>query len=376
MYCYCLDSNLSFFTVFHYNPIRLNVLGHGGKCDEQRRSSVANHLDCNATTLELAKNMTPDHQPTQDKPHVTLSAYIVPNPAPPRASNLVAVLKWGKITVFTLIAVAVIGGLWGNSRWAWDTHRRMQALEATTQPAKERPQRYNDAELAGMPPVVQRYIAKVLNPNQPIVRRLYVEQTGTFNRSFKGEQWEPFTARQRVSTNRPGFVWDASIAMSPGITVRVVDAYVAGVGSLQPSIFGLIDLGGSSGTVDMARGEFIRYFAEAVWYPTALLPSQGVQWKPVDDKSAQATLTDGALSVTLTFTFNAQGLVERISSAERSALIDGVMVPMPWEVRLFNYQTQSGMLVPMEAEVAWLPPSGRLPYGRGKVAKLDYDLPR
>ena len=48
------------------------------------------------------------------------------------------------------------------------------------------------------------------------------------------EQWEPFTARQRIATKRPGFVWDAAIRVSPGITVRVVDAYVAGVGSLQP----------------------------------------------------------------------------------------------------------------------------------------------
>ena len=326
--------------------------------------------------LAMQTNMTPKPKPPPNHPTQTLADLVIPNPTPPRTNNLVAVLKWGKIIVFTLIAVAVIGGLWGNSRWAWDTHRRMEALEATTQPAKERPQRYDDAELASLPPVVQRYLSKVLNPNQPLVRRLYLEQTGTFNRSFKGERWEPFTARQRVSTNRPGFVWDASITMSPGITVRVVDAYVAGVGSLQPSVFGLIDLGGSSGTVDMARGELIRFFAEAVWYPTALLPSQGVQWKPLDDKSAQATLTDGPLSVTLTFTFNAQGLVERVNSAERSALLDGVMVPMPWEVRLFNYQTQSGMLVPMEAEVAWLPPTGRVPYWRGKVAKLDYDLPR
>jgi hypothetical protein len=286
------------------------------------------------------------------------------------------VLKWAKIVVFTLIAVALIVGLLGNARWSRDTQVRMQALEATTLPVKARPQRYNDAELTNLPPVVRRYFTKVLNPNQPMVRRLYLEQTGTFNRSFTGEQWEPFTARQRVSVNRPGFVWDASITMSPGITVRVVDAYVAGVGSLQPSVFGLFDLGGSQGTADMARGELIRFVAEAVWYPTALLPSQGVKWTPVDDHTAQATLTDGPLSVTLTFNFNAQGFVERISSLERSALVNGVMLPMPWEVRLSNYQMQSGMLVPKEGEVAWLPTTGRVPYWRGTVEKFDYELPR
>ena len=249
-------------------------------------------------------------------------------------------------------------------------------LEAAT-PAT-RSQRFDEEELKALPPVVRRYLSQALNPNQPLVRRLYLEQTGTFNRSNTPmrEQWEPFTARQRIATKRPGFVWDAAIRVSPGFTVRVVDAYVAGVGTLQPSVFGLIDVGGSQGNSDIARGELIRYFAESVWYPTVLLPSQGVQWKAVDDQSAQATLSDGPLTVSLLFTFNADGWVERISSTERSALLDGVMVPMPWEVQLSNYQLHDGMRIPQEAEVAWLTPDGRWPYWRGRLGKLDYDMPR
>jgi hypothetical protein len=288
----------------------------------------------------------------------------------------VVVLKWAKIVVFTVVAVAVVLGLWGHSRWTHATNARLEALEAATAPPKARPERYDETELASLPPVVQRYFSKVLNPNQPIVRRLYLEQTGSMNRGTQTEQWEPFTARQRVTTQRPGFVWDASMSMAGGITMRVVDAYVAGVGSLQPSVIGLFDVGGIEGTGEIARGELIRYFAESIWYPTALLPSQGVQWKLVDAQTADATLTDGTITVTLRFAFNDTGLVERISSAERSALVNGVMVPMPWEVRPSRYETHGGMLVPSVAEVAWLAPTGRMPYWRGKVERLDYDMPR
>ena len=315
---------------------------------------------------------TDDKQPP---PHV-LGDYVVPSYVPSHPNRKLLVLKWGAIVVCTGFAVAIVMGLWGNARWAKDTAVRVQALEAAT--PQTRPEHYDDAELAGLPPPVRRYLSKALNLYQPMVRGVYLEQTGTFNRSSPpgAGQWEPFKARQRVATKRPGFVWDAAITMSPGITVRVVDAYVAGVGSLQPSLFGLIDVGGSQGNSDIARGELIRYFAEAVWYPTALLPSQGVQWKPVDEHTALATLTDGPLTVSLRLAFNADGLVESIRSDERSALIDGAMVPMPWEVRLSNYQRQSGMLVPQEAEVAWIAPSGRMPYWRGKVELLDYAMPR
>lgn len=320
--------------------------------------------------------MTPDTKQSRDDGPPVLADYVVPSYAPLHPNKLVVVLKWAKIVVFTLFAVALVLGLWGHSRWTHATNARLAALEAATAPAKERPERYDEAELASLPPVVRRYFSKVLNANQPIVRGLYLEQNGSMNRGTLTEQWEPFTARQRVATQRPGFVWDASLVMAGGITVRVVDAYVAGVGSLQPSVIGLFDVGGIEGTGEIARGELIRYVAEAVWYPTALLPSQGVRWTPVDAQTADATLTDGTTTVTLRFAFNAAGLVERISSTERSALVDGVMVPMPWEVRPSRYETHSGMLVPSEAEVAWLAPTGRMPYWRGKVERLDYDMPR
>lgn len=311
----------------------------------------------------------------EDKSQI-LGDFVVPSYAPDQPLKKWAPLKWAVRGAIGLGLLVLGLGLWSNARWARDVDARLQTLEAAT--PQVRPQRYEDEELKALPPVVQRYLSQALNPYQPVVRRLYLEQTGMFNRSSTPmvEQWEPFTARQRVATKRPGFVWDAAIRVSPGITLRVVDAYVGGVGSLQPSIFGLIDVGGSQGNGDVARGELIRYFAESVWYPTALLPSQGVQWKAVDDHSAQATLTDGPLTVSLLFNFNAEGMVERISSTERSALLDGTMVPMPWEVRLSDYQLHSGMKLPHQAEVAWLTPKGRWPYWRGKLEKLDYDMPR
>jgi hypothetical protein len=54
---------------------------------------------------------------------------------------------------------------------------------------------------------------------------------------------------------------------------------------------------------EIPRGEFMRVFAEAAWYPTALLPSQGVRWEAVNDHSANATLTADHLTITLLFAY-------------------------------------------------------------------------
>jgi hypothetical protein len=304
-----------------------------------------------------------------------LHQFVVPSYAPTGPNKLVLTVKWFKIIVCTLLATAIILGLWGHSRWIYATNARLEALESAS--TLLRPQRYDETELLALPPLVRRYLFNVLNPNQPIVRGVYLEQTGAISRTLLGgAPWESFTARQRISTHRPGFVWDASIATSPGIAVHVVNAYVAGVGSFQPAVFGLFDLQGSHGAGDMARDELMRYLAESVWYPTALLPSQGVHWTLVDAQSADATLSDGPLTVTLRFTFNTNGLVERISSPARNTLLNGALVSMPWEVRPSRYETHGNMLVPQEAEAAWLTPAGRIPYWRGTLEKLDYDMPR
>src|SRR6202008_2673629 len=104
---------------------------------------------------------------------------------------------------------------------------------------------------------------------------------------------------QRVITQCPGFDWNARIVVAPGFTVYVHDAYVGREGILDAKLLGLVTLAESRGTPEIARAELMRFLAEAAWYPTALLPSQGVQWEAVDDCSARASLVDGAHRVTM-----------------------------------------------------------------------------
>jgi hypothetical protein len=175
-------------------------------------------------------------------------------------------------------------------------------------------------------------------------------------------------------TQRPGFDWDARIAMMPGVTVRVHDAYVAGEGLLRAALFGFLPLAEVRGTPMIAHGELMRFLAEACWYPTALLPSQGVNWKPANDRSAMATLRDADNEVTLLFRFNEHDLIESVHAEARGAMVGKDTVMMPWECRMSNYQTRDGMIVPLTGEVAWLRPKGRKAYWRGTVTSLTYEF--
>ena len=120
---------------------------------------------------------------------------------------------------------------------------------------------------------------------------------GQFNLSETGERWLPFTSDQLVVTSRPGFDWEGRIRLLPGVNIRVHDAYIAGEGMLHAALFGWLPV--VNDRAELARGELLRFLAEAGWYPTALLPSQGVRWDGLDDRAARATLVDGNLTATL-----------------------------------------------------------------------------
>ena len=160
--------------------------------------------------------------------------------------------------------------------------------------------------------------------------------------------------------------------MLPGVTVRVVDSYIAGQGLLHARLQGLFTVARLQGDGDIARGEFMRWFAEVLWYPTALLPSQGVRWQAVDDHSANATLADGALTLTLLFRFNDAGLVESFRAEARGSMVGDTLVMAPWEGRWSDYHTVDGMQVPFTGEVAWMRPEGRRPYFVGTVTALTF----
>jgi hypothetical protein len=272
------------------------------------------------------------------------------------------------ISVLVIVCLG-LAAVYGRYRWQSNTDKLRAKLINGQRPIK--PEIYDQKEIEGLPEPVQRFFRTVLKDGQAIVAAVKLSQQGTFNMSETEVKWSPFTATQLVTTQRPGFDWDARIQMAPGVNAFVHDAYLLGKGSLHASLLGLFTVADVGDTPEAAQGELLRFFAETTWYPTALLPSQGVRWEAIDDTSARANLTDGATTVFLVFQFNAEGTISTMRAEGRYR---DRLTAMPWSGRFWEYAVRNGMLIPLEGEVGWEYPEGIWLYFKGRITAIHYEF--
>jgi Family of unknown function (DUF6544) len=223
-----------------------------------------------------------------------------------------------------------------------------------------------------IPQPVARFLRFALQEGQPFARRGTLSQRGVV-RSGASAPWHPFRASQVFTTSPRGFVRDARIHMAPLVNVRVRDSYVRGRAAMLGRVASVVPVVSRGDTPELASATLHRWLAEAPWYPTALLPSEGVTWSAIDEDSARATITDGGITVSLDFSFGDDGRIERAYTPARYRDVDGAGMPTPWACHYRHYESVAGVRVPMAASASWMLPDGELTYWRCRVIDLSYD---
>lgn len=258
----------------------------------------------------------------------------------------------------------------GRSSWNRAMAREVARLLRSADPPGE--ERFTPESLAGLPAPVARYFAYALAPGRTYIRTARVTHAGRFRTALEAG-WMPFQSVQVFTAGPPGFVWDARIRMAPLLSIRVRDRYVAGAAGMLGSIASVVPVVDQQGGAALAAGALHRWLAEAVWMPTALLPSDRLRWEPIDASTARATLTDGETSVSLEFTFDGEGRVLQAFTPARFRDVNGTGVPTPWLGRFREWVEVDGVRIPTRGEVEWRLPEGRLTYWRGRMTSVHYD---
>jgi hypothetical protein len=283
--------------------------------------------------------------------------------------------RWSRVAA--VLMAGVVGGLAASIAvagmlWERETYRIQQRLGRTPPTPGAGVEKFSPEQVEGLPGPVARYFRFALEPGQRLYRSARLEQRGQFRMGGIDSRWSPFTATQNVATSPPSFVWDAAIRMAPLITVRVRDGYLDGQGTMLVKLASVITVVNQSGQPELSEGALYRYLAEGAWLPPTLLPERGVVWEPMDDSTARATLSHAGSTASLEFRFAERGEIVGVYAPQRYREVKGKYELAPWEGKFGRYERASGMMVPMEGEVAWILPEGRLTYWQGEIVEAVY----
>ncbi|HEY8550317.1 MAG TPA: DUF6544 family protein [Vicinamibacterales bacterium] len=256
------------------------------------------------------------------------------------------------LLVVLLLVLVVAVAMWIGTRGqqqalADDIARLMAARTADASSLTS-----GDKALEGLPPPVARYLRLALRTRRAI-EEVRIAQTGTVRTDPTSERWMSFEAEHLAVPPATGFHWNARVQIAPMLHVGVRDALIDGVGSGQVSLLSAFPVSSATGGIEMNAGSLHRYLAEAVWYPDALLPGPHLQWTPIDDNRALATLTHGDVSVSLEFRFADSGEATGIYTPARWGKFGDAFRQIPWEGHFRDYRERDGVVVPTYGEVGW-----------------------
>ncbi len=276
------------------------------------------------------------------------------------------------------VAATIVVVLWGGAgRWQAESVDLQQALSEAAWNVDAELVDFSELDRLGLPDPVLRYFRWALTDGQPRIRTARIRQEGRFLLRPEEEGWTAFSATQFFSADPPGFIWDARMQMAPLVSVRVRDAYdCTGRGGMVAKVLSVVTVMDEGGRSELDEASLQRFLAEAVWIPTALLPSENLIWSAIDDHTALATLTDprSGMVASLQFRFGEHGEIVGVYTPGRYREVGGEYELAAWAGSFRSYEEHNGMMIPMEGEVEWQLADGPLPYWEGRLPEVEYQF--
>ncbi len=148
------------------------------------------------------------------------------------------------------------------------------------------------------------------------------------------------------------------------------DTYIVGKGRLTVLLFSLFKIVNSQGE-KTDQGEVFRWIGESVWFPTNLLPSENLQWSPIDSSSTKLTFNHKDISVSYIVNFNDRNEITQMETKRYMGEDD----LENWVGEFRNYKEINSVIIPTEIKAIWKLKTGDYSYARFNIKKIEYDKP-
>ncbi|WP_091611543.1 DUF6920 family protein [Marinococcus luteus] len=272
-----------------------------------------------------------------------------------------------KFLYFIMIFIIIL--ILGKWRFNYFTNKEIASLAAASENDPAMP--VTQQRIEALPLPVARWLTTTGMAGKHEIQSVRLKQTGLMKLKPSQKNWYQSNAEQYITVNEPAFLWKAEIKMLPFLKVVGRDLFKHGRGHMTIKIASLIPI------VDIADNEKInqstmqRYLLELPWYPSAAL-SPYIQWKQLDEFSAEATMDYNGVSGSATYQFSAEGSVEKISALRyKDSSKDAKLLECVGEV--VESSRIEGIEIPTALTVSWMLEEGRFTWYKVKVEDIKFN---
>jgi len=266
------------------------------------------------------------------------------------------------VIVFSILGLILLTFIIGKINLSIKFRNQVNELFALSKNISE--QKFYKGQLDSLPEPVKRYFNHILKDGQPYISYARIKHEGQFKAGLD-KDWTDIKGEQYATTENPGFIWKGNTAM---FIAR--DMYIADKGRLIVSLFSLINVVDAQGE-EFNQGELLRWLGESILYPTNFLPSDKLNWFPIDDKTAKLTFNYKGLSLFFKMTFNDIG---EITEMETKRYMDAENLET-WVIKAADYKALNDILIPTTFDVLWRLEKGDFSYAKFNITEIEYDEP-
>jgi hypothetical protein len=223
---------------------------------------------------------------------------------------------------------------------------------------------FHKDQLNNLPEPVQRYFNYILKDGQPYISYARIKHDGQFKTGLN-KDWVNIKGEQYATTEKPGFIWKGTTNM---FVAR--DMYISDKGQLIATLFSFYNVVDAKGE-QYNQGELLRWLGESILYPTNFLPSERLQWIPIDSTAAKLIFNYKELSLFFKIKFNKIG---EITEMETKRYMDEIHLET-WVIKVTNYREWNQVIVPTSFDVLWRLAKGDFSYAKFNITAIEYNKP-
>jgi hypothetical protein len=281
--------------------------------------------------------------------------------------------RFGTIVNVVLLAVVVHGAFaWGPFGLRAEYGRLVRdGLSRTA--SSTRPQDITEADLAALPPLVQRYLRFAGVVGTPRVHGFRARLSGRIRGSATAP-WMPFVAEQHNFYDPPRrYFWME--ATRGGLPLDGLHAYGEADASMRIRLLSLVPVVHVSGP-QMMRGETVTVLNDMCFFAPGRLLDPTIRWREIDARTVEATYTSGPHAIRAELVFDASGALVDFRSDDRPALDeDGKdLLSQRWSTPVREYRAMGPYRLVAGGEARYAAPSGEYAYIELEVHEVSTEL--